>query len=257
VQAEEFEERLNGDGFGVAWYADIAADPGVFRSITPAWSNRNLLSLVRVVRSTCVLAHVRAASPGLAVAETNCHPFVHGRYSFLHNGHVGDWAMVRRPLRRSLTDASYDVIEGSTDSELLFALFLDCMLAYSQMPPAEGLAAALEATIQRAMDLQRVHGKGDPSYLNLGVSDGVHAAATRFTDGPAEHALSLYHISGRRYVFDGKVCRMIAPGPHRTTTLICSERLSDDDGWIAVEPNHLVMVQADRTVATRPIAKNF
>ena len=31
------------------------------------------------------------------------------------------------------------------------------------------------------------------------------------------------------------------------------ERLSDDDGWTPVPVNHLVMVQADRTVATRPV----
>lgn len=255
VHAEEFEERLNGDGFGVAWYAPgISREPGVFRSITPAWSNRNLLSLVRVVKSPCVIAHVRAATPGMAVAETNCHPFTRGVYAFLHNGHVGDFAAVRRPLRHALTDAAHDAIEGSTDSELLFALFLDCMLAYSAMPPAEGLACALEATVQRVLDLQRQFGKGAPSYLNLGVTDGVHAAAARFTDGAPDDALSLYFHTGRRYVFDGEVCRMIQPGPGQTTTLICSERLSDDDGWTPVPVNHLVMVQADRTVATRPIA---
>jgi predicted glutamine amidotransferase len=255
IQAEEFEERLNGDGFGVAWYVpEISAEPAVFRSITPAWSNRNLLSLVRVVRSPCVMAHVRAASPGMAVTETNCHPFTRGRYAFMHNGHVGDFPAVRRPLRHALTEGAYDAIEGSTDSELLFGLFLDGMLAYSQMPPAEGLACALEATIHRVMDLQRRSGAGDPSYLNLGVTDGIHAAAARFTDGAAEDALSLYYHTGRRYVFDGEVCRMHRAGPDQATTLICSERLSDDDGWTAVPVNHLVMVRADRTVAARPIA---
>ncbi|MGH7161966.1 MAG: class II glutamine amidotransferase [Planctomycetota bacterium] len=254
IQAEEFDERLNGDGFGVAWYApEVSAEPAVFRGITPAWSNRNLLSLVRVVRSPCILAHVRAATPGMAVTETNCHPFARGAYAFLHNGHVGDFAAVRRPLRRALTDASYDAIEGSTDSELLFALFLDCMLAHSRMPPAEGLAGALEATIHRVLDLQREFGTGQASYLNLGVTDGVHAAATRFTDGAPEDALSLYYHSGRRYVCDGEVCRMVPSASGTASTLICSERLSDDGGWTAVPANHLVMVQADRTVAARPI----
>src|SRR3954471_19482598 len=63
VHSREREEPLNGDGFGVGWYArDLAPEPAVFRSITPAWNNRNLQNLARVVASDCVLAHVRAAT---------------------------------------------------------------------------------------------------------------------------------------------------------------------------------------------------
>ena len=38
VHSEEREEPLNGDGFGVGWYAsELSLEPAVFRSITPAW----------------------------------------------------------------------------------------------------------------------------------------------------------------------------------------------------------------------------
>ena len=41
--AGEMPEMLNGDGFGVGWYVhSIVERPGLFRAITPAWSNRNL-----------------------------------------------------------------------------------------------------------------------------------------------------------------------------------------------------------------------
>src|ERR1044071_4844098 len=74
IHASETEEPLNGDGFGVAWYVpELSQQPGVFRSVSPAWSNQNLLDLARVTRSRCVLAHVRAATSGLPVSETNCH----------------------------------------------------------------------------------------------------------------------------------------------------------------------------------------
>ena len=60
VHSKEREEPLNGDGFGIGWYARAhSEDPAVFRSITPAWNNRNLQNLARVVASDCVLAHVR------------------------------------------------------------------------------------------------------------------------------------------------------------------------------------------------------
>ncbi|MBN2475935.1 MAG: class II glutamine amidotransferase [Pirellulales bacterium] len=73
-------EPLNGDGFGLAWYVpDVSPEPAVFRSIQPAWNNLNLRHVARVTRSSAVLAHVRAATPGTGVSEANCHPFSNGR----------------------------------------------------------------------------------------------------------------------------------------------------------------------------------
>ncbi|MCB1034925.1 MAG: class II glutamine amidotransferase, partial [Acidobacteria bacterium] len=69
------EEPLNGDGFGVAWYIPGGTEPAVFKEVNPAWNSLNLHSLARVTRSHCLMAHVRAASPGLPVTQLNCHPF--------------------------------------------------------------------------------------------------------------------------------------------------------------------------------------
>ena len=79
-KSRERKEPLNGDGFGVGWYApDAGPIPCVFTSLTPAWSNQNLRHLAEHVRSPCFFAHVRAASPGMRVGEENCHPFQNGR----------------------------------------------------------------------------------------------------------------------------------------------------------------------------------
>src|SRR5262245_31065522 len=65
----------NGDGFGVGWYGR-GDEPAVFRSIEPAWSDRNLRELGKAVVSPVVFAHIRAAT-ATAVQQTNCHPFRH------------------------------------------------------------------------------------------------------------------------------------------------------------------------------------
>ena len=80
-------ETTNGDGFGVGWYGD-GETPGVFRSIEPAWNDRNLRELAAHIRSPPVLAHIRA-STGSPVQQTNCHPFRHGRWLWMHNGLIG------------------------------------------------------------------------------------------------------------------------------------------------------------------------
>ena len=42
IHASEIEEPLNGDGFGVGWYAqEINYEPITYVSVNPAWNNRN------------------------------------------------------------------------------------------------------------------------------------------------------------------------------------------------------------------------
>ena len=72
-------ETTNGDGFGVGWYGE-GETPAVFKSVEPAWNDRNLHELARSVRSGLVFAHIRA-STGTPVQQTNCHPFRHGNGS--------------------------------------------------------------------------------------------------------------------------------------------------------------------------------
>ncbi len=251
----EREEPLNGDGFGVAWYVpSMSPEPAAFRSISPAWSNRNLLELCRVTKTHCVLAHVRAATRGLPVTETNCHPFTHGPFAFMHNGDVGGFSAIRRRVIAGLSDRSFNSMLGTTDSEHLFAMFLDEHAAVTTGPStSESLAVALERTLQRIAALSRDCRIDEASYLNLAVSDGQHAVACRCSTDPRKRADTLYVHSGWRYVCEGGVCRMIDPtdGGGRTV-IISSEPLSRDPGWTEVPVNHLVIVGADQTVALRP-----
>ena len=81
-------EAVNGDGFGVGWYG-ASETPGVYHSTAPAWSDRNLRELSAHASAGRVFAHIRATT-GTAVQQTNCHPFRHGRWLWMHNGVVND-----------------------------------------------------------------------------------------------------------------------------------------------------------------------
>jgi len=250
--AQEREEPLNGDGFGVAWYVPGRTQAGIFRSITPAWNNRNLHELARVVESGCIFAHVRAASQGLTVSEENCHPFVHQGYTFMHNGDIGGFRHVRRPLLAGLSDHAFQAIQGSTDSEHLFALFLDRVERRAGPATVEGIADALVAAIGDVLDLVAAHASGSRCYLNLAVTDGRHIVACRYTDAPPEEADSLYVHSGKRYVCEDGVCRMLDPEADDHAVLVSSEPLSTDPGWVAVEVGEVILVTPDRRVVHRP-----
>lgn len=254
THARERAEPLNGDGFGVAWYAADQDEPGLFRSVSPAWSNQNLRSLAQAVESSCILAHVRAASPGMEVMEANCHPFVRGRWSFMHNGVVGGFRAVRRPLLASLSDRSFHAVRGSTDSEHLFALFMDELESQEPYQGSATMAAALEAAVARILEAVRLHTGGAPSRLNLVVSDGAEAVACRVVGGDAQPE-SLYLSRGKRYACENGLCRMVdsADAVGSRAVLVSSEPLHDSVNWEAVPANHLVRVSPGLEVEVRPM----
>lgn len=143
--ANEAKTATNGDGFGVAWYGK-REEPGLYRDLLPAWSDQNLRSLSRQIHSRLFLAHVRASTGG-ETSRANCHPFVYQRWSFMHNGQIGSFHLLRRRLEMLLPDALYAHKAGSTDSELLFLLMLHFGL---EQDPAAALRASVEAVYQAA-----------------------------------------------------------------------------------------------------------
>ncbi|MGE0440125.1 MAG: class II glutamine amidotransferase [Gemmatimonadales bacterium] len=254
-ECRERSEPLNGDGFGVAWWpATRPEHPAVFCSTTPAWSNRNLLELAPVVESGLIMAHVRAATVGSGTIDVNCHPFKSEGYAFMHNGDVGRFGGIKRHLTAELSDEAFGAIRGSTDSEHVFALFLDEARSLGrERGDAASLGAALERALGRIVTLAMKHAPGADLHLNLAVSDGVSAAVVRYTNLPGHPGSSLYLNRGRRYVCESGVCRMLEPEEGAGAVLISSEPLSQEPGWSPVPPQSLVMVAADRSVQVRPL----
>ncbi|MGZ6729140.1 MAG: class II glutamine amidotransferase [Gaiellaceae bacterium] len=165
-------ETTNGDGFGVGWYGE-GDTAGVYRSIEPAWNDRNLRNLAAHIRSPLVFAHIRAAI-GSAVQETNCHPFRYGKWLFMHNGFIGDFAKVKRDLVLAVDPSLYPSIEGSSDTEVLFYLALTFGL--EDDPPA-----ALAAAVGLVEDVGQKHGVEHPLQMTIATTDGASIWAFRYS----------------------------------------------------------------------------
>jgi predicted glutamine amidotransferase len=125
-------ETTNGDGFGVGWYGELPT-PGVFHSTEPAWNDKNLRELAGHISSSNFFAHIRAAI-GSSVQQTNCHPFRHDRWLFMHNGYINEFAAIKRGLVLAVDPSLYPRIAGQTDSEILF--FLALTFGLEDDPPA-------------------------------------------------------------------------------------------------------------------------
>ena len=247
-------EPLNGDGFGLAWYVpSLSPEPAVFRSVQPAWNNMNLRHLARVTRSPAILAHVRAASMGMGVSEANCHPFVVGQLAFMHNGVVPEFPKLKRTLQARLSDEAFSLINGSTDSEHVFALFRDHLARLDGAESTEAMAQALQSTIAEVVELVRPLHATRNAFLNFAVSDGKRAVVSRYATGEAD-APSLYLHAGKKYLCEDGVCHMVEADQEHQAVMIASEPLTEETSWHPVPKNHLVLVDTDRSVEIRRIA---
>lgn len=243
--SREGTEAVNPDGWGVAWYVPhLVGVPAVYKDVTPAWRSGALPTLGRVMRSRCILAHVRAATAGLAVSEANCHPFVWRGLTFMHNGCIADFDRLGPALRARLSQRARRQIQGSTDSEHLFALLTDRWLDSTVQTPLERLADTLRRTLADLDQLRCDCGSGNTSFLNLVVADGRRAVVSRTTLGGAGQARSLYLRTGTRPARDPAAPERVEP-----FVVVASEPLEIEHPWRAIASDQLVLVDAGRRVS--------
>ena len=162
----------NGDGFGVGWYGD-GGTPALFKSVEPAWNDKNLREQAGHVRSGLVFAHIRAAT-GTPVQWTNCHPFRHGRWLWMHNGSIVQFQEVKRELQLAVDPSLYSAIEGSTDSETFFYLALT--MGLEDDPPA-----AVARAVGFIEDAGKRHGIEHPIQMTVAATDGSTIWAFRYS----------------------------------------------------------------------------
>ena len=208
-------ETFNGDGFGLGWYGEGGA-PGVYRGLLPAWGDRNLRNLAGHIRSPLFLAHVRATT-GTPVQETNCHPFRHENWLFVHNGSIAGYHEIRRELVLAIDPAYFDSIEGSTDSEVMFGLALTFGLMEEPVPALERMAGFVEETGHR-------HGIEYPLQMTLGISDGDRLWAIRYSSEGHGRTRSLWTT------IDAASVRALAPDNE------IIQRMRDEDRIVVSEP---------------------
>ncbi|MFF4841067.1 class II glutamine amidotransferase [Streptomyces collinus] len=230
-------ETTNGDGFGIGWYATHARTPAVFHDVGPAWSNRNLQEIAGHVRAPLFFAHVRA-STGTAVQQTNCHPFRHDRWMWMHNGAIAGFHQLRRSLLLGVDPALFSSIEGTTDSETMFYLALTFGL--DEDPP--GAVARMVGFVERVAD---EHAVSAPMQMTIAVANGERLWVFRYASEGTPR--SLYYS---RRVDD---LRALHPDTDflkdvsDETRLVVSEPLGDLPGaWNEVPANTYGVVEPGR-----------
>ena len=217
-------ETTNGDGFGVGWYG-APPTPGIFRSTEPAWNDQNLRELAGHVTSPLFFTHIRAAI-GSAVQQTNCHPFRHGRWLFMHNGFIDGFATIKRDLVLTVDESLYPEIKGQADTEVLFYLALTFGL---EDDPPDAVARAIgfvEACGRR-------RGIKNPFQGTIATTDGESLWAFRYSsEGKSRSLFFSRDVRTVRQLYpEREILRQVSD----ETRLVVSEPVGDLPGaWIEV-----------------------
>jgi glutamine amidotransferase len=235
-------EPTNGDGIGLGWYGG-GDGPALYRSVAPAWSDPNLRELAAHVESPLFLTHVRAAI-GSPVQETNCHPFRHGRWLFVHNGYVGDFHALRRDLMLALDPALFPEVHGSTDTEVVFHLALTHGLEQDPIAALEKTVGFIEATARR---------RGVPPLVQgtFGVSDGTCLWAVRYaTEGRPRSLFASADVDTIQGLYpDNERVARLSPDDR----VVVSEPFADLPGlWQEIPPGTAVSVRHGGVLEERP-----
>ena len=235
-------ETTNGDGFGLGWYGD-GDGPGVYRSVSPAWSDQNLRELAAHLESPLFMAHVRAAI-GSPVQHTNCHPFRRGDWLLVHNGYVADFHELRRDLMLAMDPELFADIDGSTDTEVIFHLALGHGLETDPIGALERTVGQIEATARANGTAVHVQG-------SFGISNGTDLWAVRYcTDGKARSLYASADVEGiRRLHPSNPRFQRLSPDDR----LIVSEPFSDLPGvWEEIRQGTAIAVRQGGVIEQRP-----
>ena len=106
--------------------------------------------------------------------QTNCHPFRHGRWLWMHNGAIRDFDRVKRDLRFAIDPELYSEIEGSTDSETFFYLALTFGLEKDPPNAVQEAVGLIEETGRR-------HDVEQPIQMTVATTDGESIWAFRYS----------------------------------------------------------------------------
>ncbi len=228
--------KSNPDGWGLVTYND--GMPRADRQKTPAFNGEDFRWAAAKAYSRTVMAHVRRATIGAVIPE-NTHPFVHGSFSFSHNGTIDAFALLRDRMMERIAKSLHSAIRGTTDSEHFFYLLLSRHLA-NGTPMTTTLADCVNLVAAWSAE-------EDPTAevaLNVIWTDGTRMVGSRL-------GRSLWYTL-RREVHQCEVCgSMHAIGaddqPYHAV-VVASERVTSNEDWIAVQNGSVIEITGDFSV---------
>ena len=261
----ELMSLLNLGGFGLAAWDSGSADPGralTYRIPSIPSFDRNLRALAAKLQVTALVAHVRGVvyDSRESVGLQNVHPFLFEGASFAmaQNGDLYDFGAMRYDILDQIDERVLRRIEGTTDTEWVYALVLSRLAdPFAPVGPEEA-ARAVRETLEILREARRRRGITTQSPVNLVLTDGRFMLATRyafdygwypddssFFAHEREHDFtSLWYALGGRFERRADGSYGMSPGP-TSSAVVASEPLTKStSGWLEAPEYSMLLLES-------------
>ncbi len=216
------DHTINIDGFGIGIYGMDAALPLIYRIVNRVWEDENLKNICKYLKSEVFVGHIRGIKhfqPTISISINNCHPFTYNEYLFCHNGDISKFYKIE--TQSLLAPYLFKKIQGETDSEFLFYLFLqqipDLNKKYTGIEMYNFLLKAITQIIKLT--------DNKPSSFNICVTNKYSTVITRFINNTEDEPPSLYYKKTEKDI------------------IVSSEPLTYSNNWILIPKNHFIIIE--------------
>ena len=240
----------NPDGWGISYY--LAGTPHVIKSTKTAMEDSLFQKVSGIVTSDTLLAHVRAATHG-ETSILNAHPFQYGHWTFAHNGNVKNFEIHREKLKSLIPSHMKRFLLGSTDSEIIFFIFLGFLNEITSIEAKEcsidSIIESVERTIKTITDIigpyQEIDdAENSENFLTFIVTNGKVMLAhqggknlyysTHKNSCPEEKSCQYYNQTCINEVKSGQVNHLI----------FASEPTNQENIWKPMNPGDIISVDS-------------
>lgn len=255
---KNMSSMLNLAGFGLAAWDKISPlpdKPFLYKTLSLPFYDCNLKMLANKIAPTCLLAHVRGVEikERHIISEQNVHPFLfpNSTIAFAHNGNLVRFDIIKYEILKYIDDQFKINIQGNTDSEHMYALFLTRLNKCKVINSFKSINLALNETLDILKSIRKKFHIKEVSPLNFVISNGKFIAATRFVFdyghyrndsnlSPKMLYQSLWYTYGKSYgLYRGSY--HMYPGNIKKSIIIASEPLTTDTTtWIEVPEYSLI-----------------
>lgn len=263
--APQMLKLLNLAGFGMAAWEPTSHNPEVpfiYKTVSVPFFDRNLKVLAQKLRPTCLVAHVRGviSDPSAKVNIQNVHPFQYRGFklAMAHNGDLADMDKMKFHLLEYIKPEIAQKIEGTTDSEWIYALLMSQMEDPTKDLELDEILPALESTLKIIKQVRKKLGIAVASWVNLFICDGNDLVATRFTFDFGCYAdkidelelglkdMSLWYTLGQNYGWHENEWKLVGSAKNANSVIVASEPLSKDiTNWTEVPEYSVLYVTSE------------
>ncbi len=225
--------RNNPHGWGIGYYKENFAK--IQKEPFPAIQSKKFEEIARNENSKMFISHVRYSTQGEKTFE-NTHPFIYDNWIFAHNGNID----IRDKLLELLNSKFKNLIKGKTDSEVYFYWLMQ------NIEDQNDLFNGIKKSISFIQS-----NKGDRTTgLNFVLINGEKLIALRKAL-QRSHKYSLYYSNRKPDImehmkFQSNETRQLITSKNlkgEEAVLVCSEPLTEDENWIELNNNQLLIVE--------------